>query len=155
MKFLAILKDSLRETLDVKLFYVLVGLSLLIILFVLGITYKPEPMETQVRPLLGLAAFGIINDFQQQEETRGLVARPEATNFEQLQKDKEPWEADHRFLFTLDLLVDRGQDNPFMKKAPGGQEGEVHVETEKERQTIAAGKKHLTPEHVQRLLKGA
>jgi len=44
MKFLAILKDSLRETLDVKLFYVLGALSVLLILFVASITYKPEPM---------------------------------------------------------------------------------------------------------------
>lgn len=155
MKFLAILKDSPRETLDVKLFYVLVGLSVLIIAFVASITYKPEPMDTQVKPLLGLATFAIVNDFQQQEPTRGLIARPDVTDFEQLQKDREPWEADHRFRLTLDLHVDRGEDNPFIKKARPDKEGEAHVETEKERATIEAGKKHLSPDYVRRVLKGA
>jgi ABC-type transport system involved in multi-copper enzyme maturation permease subunit len=156
MKFLAILKDSLRETLDVKLFYVLVALSVVLILFVMSITYKPEPMETQVKPILGLSAFTIINDFQQHEETRGLIARPEESNFEQLQKDREPWEADHRFTLTLNLAVDKGDDNPFMKKhRPGKEDDQPHAETEKERDTVAAGKKMLTPEYVQRVLKGS
>ena len=33
MKYLAILKDSLREAIDTKVFYVMVGLSLVVILF--------------------------------------------------------------------------------------------------------------------------
>jgi ABC-type transport system involved in multi-copper enzyme maturation permease subunit len=154
MKFLAMLKDSLRETLDVKLFYVLVVLSLLVILFVGSITYKPEPMDTQIKPLMGLATYAITSDFQTNEETRGLIGRPEATDFEQLQKDREPWEADHRFLVTVTFQVDRGDDNPFQKKARPGKEEEAHVDTEKERKTIEAGKNHLTTEYMQRVLKG-
>ncbi|HEX5271660.1 MAG TPA: ABC transporter permease [Gemmataceae bacterium] len=156
MKFLAILRDSLRETLDVKLFYVLVGLSVVVILFVMSITYKPEPMETQVKPVLGLTAFGIINDFQTHEETRGLIARPEESNFEQLDKGKEPWQSDHRFTLTFTLSVDHGDDNPFLRKHKGAPaEGDAHVETEKERDKVAAGKAQLTPEYVQKMLKGS
>jgi len=45
MKFLAILRDSLRETIDTKVFYVMVGLSGLVTLFALGITFRPRPPE--------------------------------------------------------------------------------------------------------------
>jgi ABC-type transport system involved in multi-copper enzyme maturation permease subunit len=41
MKFLAILKDSLREALDAKVFYVMIGLSLLVILVAATITFTP------------------------------------------------------------------------------------------------------------------
>ena len=43
MKFLAMLKDSLREAIDAKVFYVMVALSLLLILFVLTTSFKPLP----------------------------------------------------------------------------------------------------------------
>ena len=42
MKFLAILKDSIREAIDAKVFYVMVGLSLLIVLLTLSITFTPS-----------------------------------------------------------------------------------------------------------------
>ena len=44
-RFLAVLKDSLQETLDCKIFYVLIAFSLLIILVLL--TCKFETRSTQ------------------------------------------------------------------------------------------------------------
>jgi ABC-type transport system involved in multi-copper enzyme maturation permease subunit len=41
MKFLAILKDSIREAIDAKVFYVMVGLSLLMTLLTLSISFTP------------------------------------------------------------------------------------------------------------------
>ena len=43
MKFLAILKDSFREAIDAKVFYVLVGLSLLLALLTLSVSFDPQP----------------------------------------------------------------------------------------------------------------
>jgi ABC-type transport system involved in multi-copper enzyme maturation permease subunit len=43
MKFLAMLKDSLREAIDAKVFYVMVGLSTLLILLALTATFTPKP----------------------------------------------------------------------------------------------------------------
>jgi ABC-type transport system involved in multi-copper enzyme maturation permease subunit len=43
MKFIAILKDSLREAIDAKVFYVMVGLSLLLILLGMTATFSPRP----------------------------------------------------------------------------------------------------------------
>jgi ABC-type transport system involved in multi-copper enzyme maturation permease subunit len=45
MKFLAILRDSLREAIDTKVFYVMVALSGLLALFAFGIGFKPRPAQ--------------------------------------------------------------------------------------------------------------
>jgi ABC-2 family transporter protein len=44
MKFLAILKDSLREALDSKVFAVMVGLSLVVTLLVASMSFQPQPV---------------------------------------------------------------------------------------------------------------
>ena len=54
MKFLAILRDSLRETLDAKLFYFLAGLSVLVCALVASVTYKPSTVEDRVKFLTNL-----------------------------------------------------------------------------------------------------
>jgi ABC-type transport system involved in multi-copper enzyme maturation permease subunit len=56
MKFLAMLKDSLREAIDSKVFYVMVGLSTLLILLAMTATFSPKPggeafMRTAALPL--------------------------------------------------------------------------------------------------------
>ena len=43
MKFLAILGDSLRESIDAKVFYVMVGLSALLVALALSCTFRPQP----------------------------------------------------------------------------------------------------------------
>ena len=49
MKYLAILKDSLREALDSKVLYFTVGLSCLVIAAVASISYRPQPAEQGLR----------------------------------------------------------------------------------------------------------
>ena len=56
MKFLAILRDSLREAIDLKVFYVMVGLSAFLIVLALTVTFTPagdakEFMEMAAAPL--------------------------------------------------------------------------------------------------------
>src|SRR5437660_489861 len=43
MKYLAILKDSFREAIDTKVFYVMVGMSLLLTFLAMMLSFKPEP----------------------------------------------------------------------------------------------------------------
>ena len=52
MKFLAILKDSLREAIDCKVLYVMVGLSCLVTLVVASLSFKPLPAELNMRKLI-------------------------------------------------------------------------------------------------------
>ena len=150
MKFFAILKDSLRETLDVKLFYVMVGLSVLFVLFVASISYKPDPMETVIKPITGLTGFVLTGDLKGHKETRAVVVRPEASDFTQLDPAREPWESDHRFKLTLTFFTEKKQRNIF---EDDGQENEPPAEGEKGKQAIAAAKDILTPAHVQDKLK--
>jgi ABC-type transport system involved in multi-copper enzyme maturation permease subunit len=48
MKFVAILKDSLREAIDSKVFYVMVGLSLVLAVLALSVGFQPEPGAKRV-----------------------------------------------------------------------------------------------------------
>jgi ABC-type transport system involved in multi-copper enzyme maturation permease subunit len=48
MKFLAMLKDSLREAIDSKVFYVMVGLSLFLTLLAFSVGFTPAPGARQV-----------------------------------------------------------------------------------------------------------
>jgi ABC-type transport system involved in multi-copper enzyme maturation permease subunit len=57
MKFLAILRDSMREAIDAKVFYVMIGLSGLIILLAASCRFQPKPgarmlMEAASAPLM-------------------------------------------------------------------------------------------------------
>lgn len=52
MKYLAILKDSVRETIDSKVIYVLVALSGLLTLFVLTVSVKPQTAEKTMREVV-------------------------------------------------------------------------------------------------------
>lgn len=58
MKYLAILKDSLREALDSTVLYVMIALSSLVILFVATLSFKPLPAEKTMAMLVN----GTIND---------------------------------------------------------------------------------------------
>lgn len=45
MRYMAILKDSMREALDSKVLYVMIGLSTIVILVVASLSFKPLPAE--------------------------------------------------------------------------------------------------------------
>ena len=54
MKYLAILKDSVREAIDGKIFYVTVILSVLVSLGVAGLSFRPVPMPEAVEEWVGM-----------------------------------------------------------------------------------------------------
>jgi len=109
MKYLAILKDSVREALDSKVLYVLMGLSLLVIIAVAGMTFEPQS------PSLGL--LGILHRFPGgtamfMQETEAPL-NYDIINLEQVDSDKNrPWDGHYRFT----LLVGEHEKSawPFM-----------------------------------------
>jgi ABC-type transport system involved in multi-copper enzyme maturation permease subunit len=52
MKFLAIMKDSLREAIDSKVFFVMVALSSVMILLACTLSFKPQPAEELFKALV-------------------------------------------------------------------------------------------------------
>jgi ABC-type transport system involved in multi-copper enzyme maturation permease subunit len=95
MKFLAILKDSLREALDSKVLYALFILSALVIVGVASISFKPRPAETGVSDIA--ARFpGAQPNFGNPNPP----LRYEVENFRVLD-EKKPWEGEYHF----DILV--------------------------------------------------
>lgn len=59
MKFLAIMRDSLKEAIDSKVFFVMVGLSSIFILLAFTLSFKPQPGEQ----LFKVLAFPLNSDF--------------------------------------------------------------------------------------------
>ena len=113
MKFVAILKDSVREAMDSKVFYVMIGLSALTVLFVASISYQPVSVENDLtrmtqsltflmaRQSHGMPALSIrIEDFKQTNDT----------------PSDEPWLADYRFRIVWEFPEELGPDK-FPKEA--------------------------------------
>jgi ABC-type transport system involved in multi-copper enzyme maturation permease subunit len=79
MKFLAVLKDSLREAIDTKVFYVMVGLSLLVTLFSFTTTFTPKPAAEDFMKGATLALnAGAVGDVGEVKDFRDLLRRLEA-----------------------------------------------------------------------------
>ncbi|HEY7326183.1 MAG TPA: ABC transporter permease [Gemmataceae bacterium] len=110
MKFLAILRDSLRETLDVKLFYVMVGLSLLVVLLVGSTTYRPLPVQKRIDFINNLINQSIFFQMQANPETQQLDFRLTTEDFQQLGDRPEPWLADYHFFYVFTVGT-RGQED--------------------------------------------
>ncbi len=103
MKFLAILRDSIREALDYKVIYFLFALSGLVILAVASISYKAEPGEK------GLQA--VVNRLPGAEKMLGVPAPPlryEVEDFKQVNESRPVWEGEFRF----DLVVSESGLSP-------------------------------------------
>jgi ABC-type transport system involved in multi-copper enzyme maturation permease subunit len=99
MKFLATLKDSLREALDLKIFYVLVVLSFFIILLVASISFEHEDAKKGLERVVGK----IPGQFQ---TAQGLPLGPPLVDysiekFENLQPNTVPWEGNVRFQLVV------------------------------------------------------
>jgi ABC-2 family transporter protein len=90
MKLLALLRDSLREAVDRKIFAAMLVLSGLLTLFVASISYRPITLEEEVTAEAGkMSFFG------------GLGPHGEAEfrveNFHQTNEAPEPWRGDYQF----------------------------------------------------------
>ncbi|HTU91401.1 MAG TPA: ABC transporter permease, partial [Gemmataceae bacterium] len=119
MKFLAILKDSLREALDTKVFYVMVGISLLTILFIGHIAYRPVSVEEEVRDNFFRLNWLLQRSFNKAKQgaekgkqaDKGKQAEalanalPPAFDVEDFEQTNpgavQPWQTGYRFYLTL------------------------------------------------------
>jgi hypothetical protein len=104
MKYLAILKDSLRETLDSKLLYAMLIIAALVIVGVGSISFQPQPADQGLQSIL--ARFpGARSGFGQPPP----VLRYDVENFTQL-NDAPPWEGQYRFDLAVKELPAKNAD---------------------------------------------
>jgi ABC-type transport system involved in multi-copper enzyme maturation permease subunit len=106
MNFLAILKDSLREALDTKVFYVMVGFSLLVVLLVGSIGYRPISVEDDARRLTEQMTW-VLENFAANQNL-GAAPRWDVKDFEQTQPNAAPWQSGYRFALTVDFAQEQG-----------------------------------------------
>ncbi len=157
MKFLAILKDSLRETLDVKLFYAMVLLSLLVSLFVASVVYKPQPIDEQIKGSLTFSPlrptenvnFDILMRLAPNPETQGI---PVMVQMEDLQRTdqgpaNQPWVGNYDFTLVLKIPHETGQRGPRM-----GPQGRNPLEGKNEAEVLAAVRKEITSDFLEETL---
>src|SRR5438067_4282384 len=106
MKFLAILRDSLRETIDTKVFYVMVALSGLLTLFAFGISFTPGRPEDAMKAIANLSLKAEVSGLSAQQRAvfnqimqSFNVRAYEVTRLEAL--DDASYPPDGRYRFVL------------------------------------------------------
>jgi ABC-type transport system involved in multi-copper enzyme maturation permease subunit len=105
MKYLAILKDSLYEALDTKVFYAMFGLSCLVILFATSVSFRPVTLESEVSRdtdtlnwLIGMMRA----DYPDGTPKLSVIA------FEQTNPDTPPWEGNYHFAVAMEFANEQG-----------------------------------------------
>jgi ABC-type transport system involved in multi-copper enzyme maturation permease subunit len=93
MKYLAILRDSVREAMDTTVFYVTAGLSLLLILIVASVSFRPLSVAEDVDNLTG--TFNWAFRFNKMQGI--AVAEFQHGDVRQLNPGVEPWKGDYAF----------------------------------------------------------
>src|SRR5207248_2413266 len=117
MKYLAILKDSLREAIDAKVFYATVILSVLVSFIVLTVTYQPVPMEDVVKEFTGL--MNLLTEMKHPQAAKMNlegVKHAEVQDFKRLDDGTEPWTGTYRFTMDFELW-----DDPAAAQQPKGE----------------------------------
>lgn len=122
MKYLAILKDSLREALDSKVLYVMVAVSTLVILFVATLSFETLPAETTFRKLANgsLSVFLEAHRPEKMAQTQHQLALQrtllELEKVEVLRGTPDSPESDYRL--TLGLWLPNGDDASRLRLEP-------------------------------------
>jgi ABC-type transport system involved in multi-copper enzyme maturation permease subunit len=93
------LKDSLRETIDSKIFYVMVGISVLFTLIVLSVKFRMVSAEEQFRRATAQMT-AIVGLFAQEGHGKGM--RFDIEDFRQTNDAKEPWEGNYQFVYLIE-----------------------------------------------------
>jgi ABC-type transport system involved in multi-copper enzyme maturation permease subunit len=110
MKYLAILKDSWREALDSKVLYALIILSLLVVIGVASISFKPQPADKGLQDILSRFP-GAQASFVNPQP----VLDYDLEDFQQL-NDRKPWDGEYRFAIAVN---ERDVKTPDGKVQPG------------------------------------
>lgn len=106
MKYLAILRDSVREALDTKILYVMMGLAALTLLLLASISYRQLTMEEEVE--------GVSEKLQFIIGSRMPGIELEVRDFKQLNDAQEPWNGAYEFIHVLRFPKD-SEDSPQVK----------------------------------------
>ena len=90
MKLLALLRDSLREAVDLKIFAAMLVLSGLLTLFVASISYRPITLEEELTARAN--EYSLMTGFGPHGDAEFRVE-----NFRQTNDAPEPWRGDYEF----------------------------------------------------------
>jgi ABC-type transport system involved in multi-copper enzyme maturation permease subunit len=102
MKYLAIFKDSFREAIDTKVFYVLAIMSLFVVILVGSISYTPVEADQAIKGIVEDQAFHLIYaDKGKSMLPQPLLASLNVNNVKALTDDSEPSARDHSFELTV------------------------------------------------------
>jgi ABC-type transport system involved in multi-copper enzyme maturation permease subunit len=102
MKYLAILKDSYREAIDTKVFYVMAGLSGVLILLIASISFRPVPAEEALASIVRQSEFQLVYP----DRGRGLMpefvpVHYEVKDVKALTQAATPEAQDYRFTLAV------------------------------------------------------
>src|SRR5437588_5720828 len=118
MKYLAILKDSLREAIDTKVFYAMLVLSLILIVVVGSIGFRPSEAEEALEAIVSDRQFHMVTPDRGRSNTvlakQHLPAQFSVSNVRALSEAAAPNARDYAFTltvneyspFALDRVVD-------------------------------------------------
>ena len=109
MKYLAILKDSLRESIDSKVFIVMLGLSGLVVLLIGSVSYKSVAVEDDLNRMTQLLSWGLSRQFKGMETPTLRIEDFQQTNDAPAD---EPWRADYRFHLVWEFPEQAGVKMP-------------------------------------------
>src|SRR5262249_26995294 len=119
MKYLALLRDSYREALDSKVIYFTFGLSLLLVLGLLSLSFRPVSLRDEIEFACGQAnwIFSL-----QHSGMGGESVHCELVSLHPEAPDGNPWEADYQLTVRLtipeELLKSKeGQQDPLIVQA--------------------------------------
>jgi ABC-type transport system involved in multi-copper enzyme maturation permease subunit len=145
MKFLAILKDSVREAVDTKVFYVMVGLSLVLVVLAASASFTPEPGGLRV--MQDYAVLPLNVDAAELDQAQALQqilrTRPVQFTAESAEPlDGEPDAPGSRFKVKLTARV---QGGGLLAKAPDAAQTEAFI---RERFGLIEGRHMMEAEEV-------
>lgn len=98
MKYVALLKDSLKEAMDSKVLYLTVGITALLLIIIGTIRFKPLPVDEQVNGVMGLLNWSYSLQAGQSGKT---PLRWEIQEYERTPEDAPLWESDYQFYAVL------------------------------------------------------
>jgi ABC-type transport system involved in multi-copper enzyme maturation permease subunit len=121
MKYLAILKDSVREALDSTVLYVMIGLSTLVILFVATLSFRPLAAEKTLEKLVD-GTFSFLGELQKSAKLEHVKRLPARLGVYQLDKVElvsgEPDSPDSEYRLTISQQFVGRQQAAEVRKDP-------------------------------------
>jgi ABC-type transport system involved in multi-copper enzyme maturation permease subunit len=109
MKYLAILKDSLLEAVDTKVFYAMLVVSSLAILLAASVSFHPVTLEDEVRH--STETVNWVVGFMRDKYPDG-PPEIKLADFEQTNPDAAAWEGNYRFVVTMEFKNEQGAARP-------------------------------------------